>query len=100
MNNEVREKKPWPQYVAAFLLNDMAGACKRRGMRIETCGIDPKTIGYLLQLNYDGHIDRKTARESLNYMLDIREKTKAELNDFILHIKDRLNEQRSPATAK
>lgn len=66
----VRALKPWPSYVASFLLNDMTGACKRRGLSVPTCGIDPTHIGYLVRLNWEDHIDRKTARASLEYMLD------------------------------
>lgn len=65
-----REKKPWPSYVSSFLLNDMTGACKKRGTTVQDCGIAPATIGYLLHLNYEDHIDRKTARQSLDFMLD------------------------------
>lgn len=70
MKGEPRQQKPWPAYVAAFLLNDMQGACKKRGLTIDKCGIAPQDIQDLLRLNFDGHIDRKTARASLEFMLD------------------------------
>ena len=75
----IREKKPWPSYVAAFLLNDMTGACKKRGVSINTCGVSPHEVRYLLELNYEDHIDRKTARQSLDYMLD----KAAEIREFV-----------------
>ena len=90
MNNEVREKKPWPSYVASFLLNDMTGACKKRKTTFPECGISPFDISYLLQLNYDDHIDRKTARQSLEFMLDEVEKRRAEVADFLEHVRQRL----------
>ncbi len=66
----VRAPKPWPSFLASFLLNDMTGACKRRGLTVPTCGIDPAHLGYLLRLNWEGHIDRKTTRASVEFMLD------------------------------
>lgn len=74
-----RPLKPWPSYVASFLLNDMTGACKRRGLTVPACGIDPAHIGYLVRLNWEGHIDRKTARASLEFMLD----RAAEVREFL-----------------
>lgn len=86
-----REKKPWPSYVASFLLNDMAGACKRRGQTVETCGVSPYDVRYLLELNYDGHIDRRTARDSVEYMLDQHAKSMAAVNIVIGWITEKIN---------
>lgn len=89
-----RAIKPWPAYVASFLLNDMTGACKRRGLTVATCGVDPSDVGYLLFLNWEGHIDRKTARASLEYMLD----KAAEMHDFLDFVSDRFKAQRAKYT--
>ena len=90
-----RERKPWNSYVAAFLLNDMAGVLKRRGLTIATCGIPPETISYLLRLNYDDHIDRKTARASLEYMLDQAQTTQELIAWLAQQIKERLDQEKS-----
>jgi Asp-tRNA(Asn)/Glu-tRNA(Gln) amidotransferase B subunit len=83
LDRPVRALKPWPSYVAGFLLNDMTGACKRRGLTVQTCGIDPADIGYLIRLNWEGHIDRKTARASLEFMLDHADEMR-EFLDYVL----------------
>jgi Asp-tRNA(Asn)/Glu-tRNA(Gln) amidotransferase B subunit len=68
--------------VTSFLLNDMQGALKKRGLTIADCGVNPADVGYLLELNYDGHIDRREARQSLEYMLDIA----AEVRGFMDYV--------------
>lgn len=83
----VRALKPWPSYVASFLINDMTSACRRRGLTVPTCGIDPSHVGYLLQLNWEGHIDRKTARASLEFMLD----RAAEVREFLDYVASKLS---------
>lgn len=79
LDRKVRERKSWPSYVASFLINDMTGACKKRGLTVANCGVDPNDIGLLLHWNYEGYIDRKTARGCLEYMLD----KAAEVREFM-----------------
>ena len=38
-------------YVAKFLLNDMKGMCRKRGLEIEDCGVSPSDLGPLLMMN-------------------------------------------------
>ena len=68
--SNTREKKPWPSYVASFMINDMAGACKKIGVTVETCGVAPRDLTVILVLNYNDVIDRKTARLILGKLLD------------------------------
>lgn len=83
---EVKSVKPFPEYVASFLINDMDRACKQRGLTVSNCGIDPGQIGLLLQWNYDGVIDRRAAREWLEDMLDQAEEKKKRVHDFIEYV--------------
>lgn len=64
-----REQKPWPAFVASFMLNDMAGMCKKRGVSVSDCGVSSEELQLLLRMNFDGHIDRKTTRETLQHMM-------------------------------
>ena len=68
--SKVIERKPFPSFIANFLINDMTGACKKRGLTVVNCGICPNKIGLLLYLNYEEYINRKTVRECIGYMLD------------------------------
>ena len=78
-----RPKKPWPAFVASFMMNDMAGICRKRGLTVERCGIPAGELGYLLQLEYEGHIDRRDTRESVHYMLDRAAAVEAEVRDVM-----------------
>ena len=60
--------KPWPAYVASFLANDYRAALKKRGRAVAS--VSPAAVSLLLRLNYDGVIDRKTARATLDCMLE------------------------------
>ena len=75
--------KTYAQYLASFIANEMTRACKRRNLTVTTCGIPPHRLAELVKLNYDGHIDRKTAKQSLEFMLD-REDVVRELLDYIV----------------
>lgn len=62
-------KKSWPAFVASFMLNDMTGICRKRGVDVHNCGVSSEELQLLLRLNFDGHIDRKTTRETLQHMM-------------------------------
>lgn len=64
----------------------MDRACKRRGLTVSNCGIDPGQIGLLLQWNYDGSIDRRTVRDSLEYMLDRAEEDRRKIDEFLGYV--------------
>jgi Asp-tRNA(Asn)/Glu-tRNA(Gln) amidotransferase B subunit len=66
-------RKPWPAYVAAFMSNDLRAALKRRGRTLADSGVSPAQVSLLLRLNYDGVIDRKMARATLDSMLESRQ---------------------------
>lgn len=83
MSAITREKKPWPAYVASFIINDMTGACKKRGLTVANCGVKPSDLGLLLSWNYDEFIDRKTARQCLEHMLDRAAEARVNVKEFM-----------------
>lgn len=66
----IREKKSWPEYLANFITNDLTRALKARGLMVENCPLSPEEFGCLVRLNFEGNIDRKMARSTLEYLLD------------------------------
>ena len=51
-----------PQLIARFIVNDLAGILKRKGLSIERCPINPQDLRYALELMQDGHLERKDVR--------------------------------------
>jgi Asp-tRNA(Asn)/Glu-tRNA(Gln) amidotransferase B subunit len=51
-----------PQLIAKFILNDLAGILKKKGLTIERCPINPQDLRYALELMQEGHLERKDVR--------------------------------------
>ena len=81
-----RPKKPWPSFVANFMLNDLKGIIKKFGFDDPNDALSPEHLRDILALLYEGHIDRGDARKAVVWQIEKNQ----EMIEFINWAMDRM----------
>ena len=80
----VRPRKTWPQFVASFMLNDFVAIKKQAGIDSPFDALPTAVFTDILALLYEGLIDRKTARQAVQWNIERHQ----EVRDFVRFVAD------------